>query len=154
MSRAFVKEHEDDTAGSELPDRLVSPHRNLVTPAGLAAIEAGLHRLGEQISAARGRDDRAALGPLQRDLRYWSLRRASAEVVPPGGDHSKVRFGSHVTLRGAGTDLRLQIVGEDEAAPSEGRLSWVSPVAQGLLGATVGDVVDAPGGEAEVLSID
>lgn len=154
MSRAFVKEHEDNSAGSELPDRLVSPHRNLVTPTGIAAIEAELHRLGEEISAARARDDRVALGTLQRDLRYWSQRRASAEVVPRGGEHAKVRFGSRVTLRGAGGDLRLQIVGEDEAAPSAGRLSWVSPVAQGLLGAIVGDVVDAPGGEAEVVAID
>jgi transcription elongation GreA/GreB family factor len=154
MSRAFVKDHEDDAAGSELPDRLVSPHRNLVTPAGLAAIEAELHRLGEQISAARTRDDRAALGGLQRDLRYWSQRRTSAEVVPPASDHSKVRFGSRVTLRGGGRTQSLQIVGEDEAAPAEGRLSWVSPVAQGMLGAVVGDLVDAPGGEAEVIAID
>ena len=102
MSRAFVKDHEDDGAGSELPDRLISPHRNLVTPAGLAAIEAELHRLGEEISAARARDDRAALAGLQRDLRYWSQRRTSAEVVPAASDHSKVRFGSRVTLRGAG----------------------------------------------------
>jgi transcription elongation GreA/GreB family factor len=153
MSRAFVKDHEDDAAGSELPDRLVSPHRNLVTPAGLAAIETELHRLGEEISAARARGDRSALGGLQRDLRYWSQRRMSAEVIPPASDHSKVRFGSWVTLRSADRTQRLQIVGEDEAAPAEGHVSWVSPVAQGLLGAVVGDVVDAPGGEAEVIAI-
>ena len=154
MSRAFVKDHEDDAAGSELPDRLVSSHRNLVTPAGLAAIDSELHRLGEEISATRARGDRAALAGLQRDLRYWSQRRTSAEVIPPAGDHSKVRFGSCVTLQGAGKAQRLQIVGEDEAAPAEGRLSWVSPVAQGMLGAVVGDLVDAPGGEAEVIAID
>jgi transcription elongation GreA/GreB family factor len=154
MSRAFVKDHEDDAAGSELPDRLISPHRNLVTPAGLAAIEAELHRLGEEISAARARDDRASLASLKRELRYWSQRRMSAEVIPAPSDHSKVRFGSRVTLRGAGTTRCLQIVGEDEAAPAVGRLSWVSPVAQGLLGAAVGDHVDAPGGEAEVIAID
>ena len=154
MSRAFVKDHEDDAAGAELPDRLVSPHRNLVTPAGLAAIEVELHRLGDEISAARARDDRAALAGLQRDLRYWAQRRMSAEVIPPAGDHSKVRFGSRVTLHGAGKSQCLQIVGEDEAAPPEGRLSWVSPVAQGMLGAVVGDLVDAPGGEAEIIAID
>jgi hypothetical protein len=42
MSRAFVKEAENDTA--ELPDRPISPHRNFVTEAGLAAIEAALGR--------------------------------------------------------------------------------------------------------------
>jgi transcription elongation GreA/GreB family factor len=114
MSRAFVKDHEDDEGGSELPDRLVSPHRNLVTPAGLAAIEAELHRLGEAISAARARDDRSTLAGLQRDLRYWSQRRTSAEVVPPTSDHSKVRFGSRVTLCAAGKTQSLRIVGEDE----------------------------------------
>ena len=154
MSRAFVKDHEDDAAGAELPDRLVSSHRNLVTRAGLAAIETELHRLGEEISAARGRGDRAALAGLQRDLRYWSQRRTSAEVIPPATDHSKVRFGSCVTLQGAGQTQRLQIVGEDEAAPADGRRSWVSPVAQGMLGAALGDLVDAPGGEAEIIAID
>jgi transcription elongation GreA/GreB family factor len=153
MSRAFVKDHEDDAAGSELPDRLISPHRNLVTPAGLVAMDAELHRLGDEISAARAGDDRAALATLQRDLRYWSQRRASAEVIPTASDHSKVRFGSRVTLRAGGHTRSLQIVGEDEAAPAAGRLSWVSPVAQGMLGAVVGDVVDAPGGEAEVVAI-
>ncbi|HEY6517783.1 MAG TPA: transcription elongation factor, partial [Roseiarcus sp.] len=40
MSRAFVRETDNDTAG--LPDRPASPHRNLVTEAGLANIEAAL----------------------------------------------------------------------------------------------------------------
>jgi hypothetical protein len=43
MSRAFVKEAENDS--TELPDRPVSPHRNFVTEAGLAAIEAALGRV-------------------------------------------------------------------------------------------------------------
>jgi hypothetical protein len=42
MSRAFVKEAENETA--ELPDRPISPHRNFVTEAGLAAIKAALGR--------------------------------------------------------------------------------------------------------------
>jgi hypothetical protein len=42
MSRAFVKETEDDTTG--LPDRTISPDRNFVTEAGLADIQAVLGR--------------------------------------------------------------------------------------------------------------
>ena len=63
MSRAFVKE--DDTGGTEvLPDRPVSPHPNIVTPEGLAAIERQLAELGERHAAALQAEDRAALAAL------------------------------------------------------------------------------------------
>jgi hypothetical protein len=56
MSRAFVKETDDDTAG--LPDRLISLHRNLVTESGLADIEAALARFEAEHRAAMERGDR------------------------------------------------------------------------------------------------
>ena len=80
MSRAFVKEAENDTA--ELPDRPISPHRNFVTEAGLGAIEAALGRLEAAHRAATGKGDREAAAAL-RWVRYWMARRASAEVVKP-----------------------------------------------------------------------
>jgi hypothetical protein len=43
MSRAFVKEAEDDESVN-LPDRPVSAHPNLVTPEGLASIERTIDR--------------------------------------------------------------------------------------------------------------
>ena len=52
MSRAFVKETESDADG--LPDRPVSSHRNLVTEAGLAAIEAALEPFRSRAPYGRG----------------------------------------------------------------------------------------------------
>ena len=81
MSRAFVKEAENETA--ELPDRLISPHRNFVTEAGLAAIEAALGRFESAHAAATDKGDRGAADAASREVRYWRARRASAEVVKP-----------------------------------------------------------------------
>ena len=82
MSRAFVKEPDGDTP-EPLPERPMSPHANLVTPAGLAAIERELKRLDAAHAAAVTANDAAAIALTQRDLRYWSARRASAQVVAP-----------------------------------------------------------------------
>ena len=80
MSRAFVKET-DGAEGQELPELQVSPHRNLVTPAGRSQIEATVERLQAALSAARAAEDRAGVARIQRDLRYWSGRQRTAEVV-------------------------------------------------------------------------
>ena len=96
MSRAFVKDAED--AFDEPPERPVSPHPNLVTPEGLAAIEATLARLHEEHAAAQRSHDRAALALAARDLRYWTARRATAQVVTAPADADKVHFGSTVTI--------------------------------------------------------
>jgi transcription elongation GreA/GreB family factor len=44
-------------------------------------------------------------------------------------------------------------VGEDEAGPSQGTLSYVSPLARALIGRQVGDVVRVESSEAEILEI-
>lgn len=65
-----------------------------------------------------------------------------------------VRFGASVTI--AGEDGRRQtfrIVGEDEAAPQDGRISYVSPLARALVGKSVGVVVKAGGRDAEIVEI-
>ena len=79
MSRAFVKEIENDTTG--LPDRPISPDRNFVTEAGLAEIEAALNRFEAAHRAALESGDRNAAAAASREIRYWGSRRASAEVV-------------------------------------------------------------------------
>ena len=96
MSRAFVKETENDTTG--LPDRPISPHRNFVTEAGLAAIEAALDRFEAAHRAALESGDRNAAAAASREIRYWGARRASAEVVKTSDDKSKASFGMTVTL--------------------------------------------------------
>lgn len=154
MSRAFVKEG-DGGDGVELPELKVSPHRNLVTPDGLRLIEAQVERLQTELSAARGADDRAAVARVQRDLRYWSERRRTAEVVTAPAPGDTVRFGSTVTLEmTGGARLEFQVVGEDEADPGRGKISYVAPIARALIGRTAGDAVDLPDGEATITAID
>ena len=154
MSRAFVKDLEDADAFEDLPDRPVSPHPNLVTAQGLAQIEAELTRLHQDYAAAQAGKDRAALARTARDLRYWTARRASAQLVAPRSDTDEVHFGSTVTLRrDNGRRQCFRIVGEDEADPAHGTLSHVSPLARALFGKTVGDVVEVGESEAEILAI-
>lgn len=154
MSRAFVKEQDGSEVDQDLPELVVSPHRNLVTPAGLEQIEGELRRLRDALTQARADDDRAAVARHTRDLRYWSQRRASAEVVPPPAEFDVVRFGSCVVLRPAGREAStFRIVGEDEAAPAEGRISYVSPLARSLLGQHVGETVEFGGVDAEIVEI-
>lgn len=153
MSRAFVKES-DGAEGQDLPELMVSPHRNLVTPAGLGQIEATVERLQAALSEARAAEDRASIARIQRDLRYWSGRQRTAEVVVPPVAAGTVRFGSSVALQKRdGRSIRYQIVGEDEADPANGRISYVSPIARLLIGAAVGDTMTLADGEAEILEI-
>lgn len=151
MSRAFVKEM-DGAEGEELPELRVSPHRNLVTPAGLRQIEITVEQLQTALSEARAANDRASIARIQRDLRYWSERARTAEVIAVQAVTDKVRFGSSVTLEKQGGErVHYQIVGEDEADPAGGRISYVSPVARLLIGAAVGDVAKLADGDAEVV---
>jgi len=153
MSRAFVKES-DGADGQDLPELLVSPHRNLVTPTGLRQIEATVERLQAASPEARAAEDRAGVARIQRDLRYWSGRQRTAEVVAPPVAAGTVRFGSSVALQKRdGPCIRYQIVGEDEADPASGKISYVSPIARLLIGAAVGDAVTLADGEAEILEI-
>jgi transcription elongation GreA/GreB family factor len=154
MSRAFVKEPDGLEAFDELPERLVSEHPNLVTKEGLAHIEAEVARLSRAYADAQGSGDRAALNVAARDLRYWSQRRATAELVDTPADGREIRFGSRVTLlRADGRRQTYRIVGEDEADPSKGTLSYVSPLARALLGKSLGDTAVAGPNEVEILEI-
>src|SRR5262249_16543054 len=152
MSRAFVKDLED--AVEELPDRPISAHPNLVTPEGLARIEAEVARLQQEHATAHEANDRAALARVARDLRYWSARRASAQLVTAPSDRSKVHFGATVSIVGEdGGRQPFRMVGEDEADPAHGTLSHVSPLARALFGKEVGDTVEVANSQAEIVEI-
>ncbi|MGE0522442.1 MAG: transcription elongation factor GreA [Variibacter sp.] len=154
MSRAFVKET-DSEAIEELPDRPISPHPNIVTPTGLAQIEAEVARLQAGYAAAQARKDHVALASLARDLRYWTARHASAEKAPAPPDAEEVRFGTRVTIvREDGRRQTYRIVGEDEADPARGTLSYVAPLARLLMGKHVGDTVALGSQEIEVVAIE
>ena len=159
MSVAFTKEGDAEATAADLPDRPISPHPNLVTAEGLAAIEAALSQARADYSAAQAavdvQADRTAMARATRDLRYWGARRASARLIEPSGDGGgRVRFGDRVTLvRADGRRQMLRIVGEDEADPRQGSVSHASPLAQAVLGREVGDVATVAGGEVEIAAI-
>jgi transcription elongation GreA/GreB family factor len=150
MSRAFVKESDD--AIEDLPERPVSAAPNLVTAAGLDAIEAEIARLSAAL--AHTGEDREARARIARDLRYWDARRGNAQLVPAPTDADTVQFGSTVTLlRDDGRRQVFRIVGEDEADPERGTLSHVAPLARALIGKEEGDSVHVAGRDLEIEAI-
>src|SRR3954452_21191840 len=154
MSRAFTKEPDEGEAVEDLPDRPISGHPNLVTHEGLAQIEDAMVRAQEGLSRAQASGDRTALAHAGRDLRYWTARRSTAQLMPAPEGTEKVQFGSTVTIaRDDGRRQTWRIVGEDEAEPTKGTLSYASPVARALMNKSVGDVVQAVSGEAEIVEI-
>ena len=154
MSSAFTREQDDDNPREDLPDRPISPHRNLVTPEGLAQIEAELTRLHGEVERATAADDRHGLAVAQRDMRYWTARRASAEVVHPVADDSQVRFGHRVVVElDDGERRTFRLVGEDEGDPAKGLIPYVAPLAQALMGKSVGDGAEVIHHSAKIVEI-
>ena len=154
MSSAFVKEADGNEVVENLPERPVSEHPNFVTAEGLATIEAELERTHREHAQAQAANDRAALARTARDLRYWTSRRTTAQVISPPIAGGEVQFGSTVTIeRDDGRRQTFRIVGEDEADPARGTLSHAAPLARALFGKSVGDVVQAGQSEAEIVEI-
>ncbi len=148
MSRAFVKESAESAPP---PERMVADGPNLVTEAGAARIDAEVARLE---AALKSESNVLLRETLERDLRYWAVKKARAQIVPaPVGD--TVAFGSRVTIARNGKRQRLRIVGEDEADPRAGLVSWRAPLAQAILGARAGDVVEMekPAAELTILEV-
>lgn len=145
---------------------------NYITPAGYAALRTEYEtlfqkdrpELVETISWAAGNGDRSENGDyiygrkklreLDRRLNFLSKRMKAAQVVDPAQqpDKSRIYFGASVTLADEDDNERkVTLVGEDEADPSNGRISWHSPLANALKRAQVGDcrLVRLPAGEKE-----
>jgi transcription elongation GreA/GreB family factor len=159
LSVAFTKEESAETAAETLlPDRPISPHPNLVTEAGLKALELQLRQAREAYDTAQQIDDvnerrRQAAIPL-RDIRYISERVRSAQLIPDPKSSDIVAFGSTVTFsRNDGRMQKYRIVGEDEADPKAGSISFASPVAKSLMGRVVGDIVGSESQELEIVAI-
>jgi transcription elongation GreA/GreB family factor len=159
LSVAFTKEESAETASETLlPDRPISPHPNLVTATGLKALTRQLEEAREAYDAAQKTEDinerrRLSAIPL-RDIRYFSERVRTAQVVPDPPSSDVVAFGSTVTFgRADGRVQTYRIVGEDEADPKTGSISFASPVARSLIGQAVGDVVGSDNQELEIVAI-
>ena len=159
MSVAFVREESAEAAQEiALPERPISAHPNLVTQSELAALERGVAESSEALKAAQAIEDpnerRRAVEFAARDTRYFSVRRASAILRPEPHSAEKVAFGHHVTiLRDDEQRQTFRIVGEDEADPRAGTISYVAPLASRLIGKRVGDVVDMDGRDIKILEI-
>jgi transcription elongation GreA/GreB family factor len=159
MSVAFVKEESAEAASETvLPARPISDHPNLVTEAGLALLKEQLAEATAALDAANQIEDinekrRQSAVPV-RDVRYFTERVRTAQLVPPPASSDVVAFGHTVSFeRDDGRVQTFRIVGEDEADPAQGSISYASPVAVALMGKSVGDVVPFGPGELEILSI-
>ena len=159
MSVAFTREEDSEAAAANLPDRPISPHPNLVTRQGLDELDAALAQARAAYAAAQTggevHADRTAMARATRDLRYFSARRASAQLVESDGPADKVLFGRRVILdREDGRRQTYRIVGEDVADPGKGAISYISPLAAAVLGKSVGDAVLVAGAEVEIVAVE
>jgi transcription elongation factor GreB len=154
MNKAFTKESdaEDEDAGP-LPEVPLPEGKNYMTSAGHLRIKTELKKLVEVerpetvrvVSWAASNGDRSENGDylygkrrlreIDWRIRYLMKRLEAAEVVDPRyQDQERVFFGATVTYAdGAGDEHTISIVGIDEADPSRGRVSWISPIARALL---------------------
>lgn len=162
MSRAFIKEDNEDLLGEELPERPVSPEPNYVTASGIEQLRARVEALQAehaQLKQAEEAFDRPRLIQIERDLRYFQARLEGAIVVDIAAQpRDEVHFGASVkTQDEEGNTHIFTIVGDDEADVAVGRVSWQSPLAKALMGARAGDTVtwNRPAGSTtlEVLEI-
>lgn len=147
MSVAFRRESDEEHLEPkfELP---IPPGPNLVTPRGAALIEAKAAEIEAAIAAGGTEEE---IKDRKRDLRYWHTRRATMDVQPPAtGDEAA--FGTTIRYRLNGKEATVSIVGDDEADPAAGLISFSSPLARALMGAGEGDFADF-GGRADAIEV-
>ena len=147
------------------------PSARYITPEGAKKLREELEwlwtterpRVTQAVSDAAALGDRSEnadyiygkrrLREIDRRVRFLIKRLESAEVVHSSGrDTDQVFFGATVRIKGRDDVKELTIVGVDEVEPSQGRVSWISPVAKALLKAREGDVVTlrSPAGEEQL----
>ena len=150
MSVAFRRDSDEEHLEPkfELP---IPPGPNLVTPRGLALIEARNAELEAAIAAATPEQ----LPELLRDQRYWRARLATALLAPPPSGEI-VAFGTAVTISQNGKTRTLDIVGHDESEPAAGRIAFTAPLAKALIGSEIGEEVvpPGPGGPIAIVAIE
>lgn len=155
MSRAFVKEQDGQDTPEELPEHPISPNPNFVTPRGLSLIDEEIETARKLLAHAQHETDRAGIARASRDLRYWTQRRSTAQLVEPPKAPTKVAFGTRVTVkRDDGRRQVFSIVGEDEADLEKGLIAYTVPIARALLGLEVGEEAELPGGNGEVIGLE
>ncbi|MBT3556801.1 MAG: transcription elongation factor GreAB [Rhodospirillales bacterium] len=145
MSRAFVKEPDGDAVGDDTPELPISPHANHVTQRGYLLLTDELSALAAQRQALIDHDDpmktQLERFAIERRQRYVITRLESAIVATcDGASPDTVEFGCRVhVVDDDDTEANYIIVGEDEADPGAGLISWTSPIARILMRCEVGD---------------
>jgi transcription elongation factor GreB len=149
---------------------------NYITPEGARRLQDELHHLRSrerpkvvtEVADAAAQGDRSEnaeyiygkkrLREIDRRMRFLTRRLESAVIVKPEAQSGeRVFFGAFVVVEDEdGKQTRYQIVGEDETDPTQGRLSWQSPLGRALLKKTVGDGVTLrrPSGEVELTVVE
>lgn len=175
MSKAFTKEGDGEDDDFEEIDALPTGIKNLMTPAGYAALREELRfllkderpRITEIVSWAAGNGDRSENGDylynkkrlreIDRRIRYLTKRTESAEVVDPARQQGieQIFFGATVTyVKEDDTEITVKLVGVDEADFGDGKINWLSPVARALMKRRVGDTAEVRiDGRVEILEI-
>jgi len=163
MSRAFVKESDDDLVAGELPERPLPVHANYVTARGLELLQSRVRELTDRHEDLKRRSEedseaRQKLRETDRDLRYFRAQLERAALVDTANQpREQIHFGAIVTMEDD-EDARHEftIVGDDEADVAAGKISWASPLARAMIGAKIGDTVvwRRPAGETEVYIVD
>ncbi|NIE74117.1 transcription elongation factor GreAB [Pantoea sp. Tr-811] len=145
MSRAFVNEDQAAAQADQPVERRISDQPNYVTANGLHQLQqrvAQLNAVRSELQAQGDRADKQRLADTERDLRYFSARVQSAQVVPAATSQGKVQIGSRVRFVDEHDQEQVvQLVGEDEADAGRGMINWGSPLGRALLGAGPGDEV-------------
>lgn len=163
MSRAFVKESDDDLSAGELPERPIPPHPNYVTARGLELLHARVRELGERHEQFKREapdvsESKQKLREVERDLRYFRSQLERATVVDTAHQpRDEVHFGAIVKIEDEDGNVQtFNLVGDDEADVTQGKISWASPLARAMIGAKAGDTVvwQRPAGQTEVSIVD
>ncbi|HEV2097403.1 MAG TPA: transcription elongation factor GreB [Stellaceae bacterium] len=178
MSKAFVKETEDEADPGDVTPAIPAGVKNYMTPRGHRFLQDELHQLlrverpkvVDTVAWAAGNGDRSENGDyiygkrrlreIDRRVRFLTKRLENAEIVDPTRQKNRdqVFFGATVTYASErGAETTITIVGIDEADFARGQVSWISPIARALIKAREGDTVElrAPAGveQIEVLAI-
>ena len=140
MSVAFRRDGDEEHLEPkfELP---IPAGPNLVTARGLAQITDKVAGIEATLANLTDED---AIKAARRELRYWITRQATAHLMD-SPEATRVAFGCTVTFTMNGKSRTITIVGDDEADPASGLLSFSAPLARALMDAEPGDLVDFAG---------
>ena len=163
---------------ARVPQLAINDEKNYITPQGFAALQAEFHQLYKierpevvrTVSWAASNGDRSENGDyiygkrrlrqIDSRCRHLMRRMDLAEIVDSSLQQhlEKIFFGAYVTLFNLAdySEITYRIVGKDELDPTNGFISWVSPLAKAMLGKGLGDTIKVitPKSEEEFEVID